>query len=110
MSSLERTSFHEATVISFCKYDADLKLELEDVLIDKDKSHVVLAVSPVTDVFVDGELSDGSLMETSDGEVLSLDLSNDGFSVIVEWHDFTQGEMFTKSYRILGGNVSLSVI
>ncbi len=109
MISLEYMCFDEATVTGFYKYDALLKLELEDVLVGERKSDVVVTVSAVTNVFVDGELSDESLMAAEDGEVLSLELSDDGFLLIIEWNIFTPRRMFTKSYKIVGGNVSVSV-
>ncbi len=101
--------FDEATVTGFCKYDAVLKLELEDVLVGEGRSDVVLTVEPVTNVFVEGELSNEPLMAAEDGEVISLELSDDGFVLVVEWNNFTPRRMFTKSYKIIGGNVSFSV-
>lgn len=110
MITSERMSFHEATVTRFCRYDVTLELELDDVLVDGVKSRVLLKLSPVVCMTIDGQLSDQHLMEQDDGEVLSLDMSEDGVSAVIEWNDFSQGKSVTKVYQISGGSVSVSVI
>ncbi|MEZ5307872.1 MAG: hypothetical protein R2684_12075 [Pyrinomonadaceae bacterium] len=109
MSTTEHMSFHEATVIDFCQKDEVIQLELQDVLVNKAKCDVVLELSAVTNITIDGKASDTVSMETSDGEILSLELGKDTFSVIIEWHDFNNGRAFTKSYVIAGGRVVISV-
>ncbi len=48
MNSLKHMCFDKATLMDFCKYDAVLKLELEDVLVGEGRSDIVLTVEPVT--------------------------------------------------------------
>lgn len=112
MSTPKQMGFHEATVVRFCRYDAVLEIELEDVLVDGQKSRVTLMVSPVSSVLIDGELSNVNvpLMEANDGEILTVDMSENALSLIIEWNDFSRGKAFTKSYRVSGGKVSVSVI
>lgn len=110
MISSQYMSFHEATVTKFCRYDATLELELEDVLVDGKKLRVVLKLAPVISMTIDGELSDQPLMVMGDGEVLSLDVSEEGISAVIEWNDFSQGKSLTKAYQVSGGSVSVSVI
>lgn len=98
----ERMSFHEATITKFCRHDATVEIRLEDVLVDGLKSQVILKISPVASVMIDSELSDSYLMEAGDGEILSLEISDDGISMIIEWNDFSQGKSFTKVYKISG--------
>lgn len=110
MITSKRMSFHEATVTRFCRHDVTLELELEDVLVDGNKSRVMIKLSPVVCVTIDDESSDQALMELSDGEVLSLDVSENSISAVIEWNDFSQGKSVTKVYQISGGSVSVSVI
>lgn len=102
-------SFHEATVVRFCRCGDALELELEDVLVAGVKSRAVLKISPVVCVRVDGMLPTQQLMELDDGEVLSLETSEDGVLVIIEWNDFSQKKSVTRSYQISGSNISISV-
>ena len=111
MITAERISFDEATVIRFSRSNNGLEIELEDVLVDEINSRVVLTVSPVTGVSVDGELLlDQDLMVFADGEVFSLEVYENCISAVIEWNDFSQRKSITKAYEILGGDVSISII
>lgn len=110
MDVISQFGFHESTVVRFCRYDSTLELTVEDVFVDGKKSQVTLMVSPVSSVMVDGERSDAPLMEASDGEILVLEISENSFSLIVEWNDFSRKKSFIKSYIVHGGKVSVSVI
>jgi len=110
MSNAQQMGFHEATVVRFYRYDAAIELELEDVLVDGEKSRVVLTVSPASSVMVDGDLSNAPLMAADDGEILTLEISGDVLSLIIEWNDFSRRKSFTKSYRVSGGEIAVSVI
>lgn len=109
MTSLEKVSFHEATVARFCRDNSAVELELEDVLIDGVKSRLMLTVFSVISITVDGEPSSSSLMESEDGEVLTLDVGASRISIIIEWNDFSRKKSFTKAYEIRGGDVSISI-
>lgn len=110
MSASKQMGFHEATVVRFCRYDAVVELELEDVLVDGQKSQVTLMVSQVSSVMIDGDLSNAPLMDADDGEILTLEMSGNTLSLIIEWRDFSRRKSFTKSYRVLGDKVSVSMI
>lgn len=110
MIGFERMSFHEATVTRFCRYDAALDLELDDVLVDGIASRVILKISPVFYVKIDGEFSNNPLMKLNDGEVLSLDITEDGVSAVIEWNDFSEGVSVIREYRVSGGGVSVTKI
>jgi len=43
-----------------------------------------------------------NLMAGRDGEVIKVDATSHEVALIVEWHDFLEGIIFTKSYRIVG--------
>ncbi|HEX7338623.1 MAG TPA: hypothetical protein VF271_01685 [Rhodanobacteraceae bacterium] len=110
MSGLGRMSFHEANVIQFIKRDDVLYLELDGVLVGRNKLRVALKISSVSCVKVDGEFPDRPLMELNDGEVLSLDVNESGISIVIEWNDFPLGVSVTREYRISGGGVSVAEI
>lgn len=110
MNTPKNMSFHEATVVRFFRSDSVLELELEDVLVGGFKSRVILSVSPVFSVEIDGVSSDIHLMEADDGEVLTLELSANSLSLIVEWNDFSLGQSFTRSYQVVGGSIAVAVI
>lgn len=110
MNAPKQMGFHEATVVRFCAHDAVLELILDDVLVGGEKSQVAVIVSPVSSVTIDGEQSNAPLMEADDGEVLTLEISESVLSLIIEWNDFSCKKSFTKSYRVVGGEVSITVI
>jgi hypothetical protein len=107
---MKKIGFHESTLVRFTRHDAIVELALEDVLVDGEKSNVTLVISQVTSVSIDGVQSSAPLMEASDGEVITLEISEGVVSLIVEWNDFARKNSFTRSYRVLGGDVSISVI
>ena len=67
--------FHEATVLRFGRQGADFELELDEVAMDGRTGRVLLMVSSVSSASVDDERLAEPHMETSVGEVLSLELS-----------------------------------
>lgn len=110
MNNPKNMSFHEATVVRFLRRDSVLELELEDVLVGDLKLRVILSVSPVFSVETDSVSSNIQLMEADDGEVLTLEFSNHNMLLIVEWNDFSLKKSFTRSYQVVGGGISVSVI
>jgi hypothetical protein len=106
---MNKMIFHEATVVGFCRHDAVFELELEDVLVEQKKSRVLLMVQPVLGVTIDGEPSNDLLMEADDGEILTLELSDDFLSMVIEWNDFSHKKSVTKSYHVFGGKTSISI-
>lgn len=110
MTALKQMNFHEATVVAFRRSDSAVMLELEDVLVGGAKSNVALRISPVYSLSIDDEPHDGEeLLEYDDGEVLSLEMSDECVVLNVEWNDFSSGASCTKSYKILAGGISVLI-
>jgi len=109
VTMMEQMSFHEASVVDFSQHGAGVRLKLEDALVDKAKRGIILDISPVANITIDGQAVDKVSMEAEDGEVLSLEYGDGKLSVIIEWHDFNSGSAFARSYEIKGGNVSIFV-
>ena len=103
-------SFHEATVVGFARVDARIDLVLDDVLLGGFAHRVAVSVFDVASVAVDGRACDDHLMAAPDGEVLTLNVLDDGFDLIVEWNVFPTRQSFVRSYRLRGGRVSISLL
>jgi len=99
--------FHESTVTAICLNNKKFRIELDGVLVQNEGRKVELTVCSVVKVLVDDVESSGEVgMEAEDGEVLSLILSSNKLLVIIEWHDFSNNHIFTKSYCAIGDSVS----
>jgi len=49
-------------------------------------------------------------MPAEDGEILILEILENGIFVIIEWNDFSNKKSFTNAYRISGEGISVSII
>jgi hypothetical protein len=81
-------------------------LKLDDVLVEGKRTSMSINVTNVSYLIVDSveqniqfELN---LMAGRDGEVIKVAATSHEVALIVEWHDFLEGIIFTKSYRIVG--------
>jgi hypothetical protein len=98
----DELSFHEATVAAFARRDDTVRLALSDVR-DRDRRRsVYLEVREVVEIVSDGVVVDTVSMEHEDGEVMTLDVSDENIYLIVQWNDFDNRTSVTKSYRIRG--------
>lgn len=107
MIDLKGISFHESTVIAFCRKESIVDLELDSVFTNGLLSHFCIRVSGVTSVLIDGIPSNDDLMHADDGEVFTLELFENSFSLIVEWNGFSREMSLVKSYQVIGENVYL---
>lgn len=111
MISQDQLSFHEAEIVDFYKKDDLITLSLQGVLVGGAKRPVVMSVSSVVKVLVNGQplAQSCSLMENDFGEILTLDYSKRALSALVEWHNFGKGTSETKDYEITGERVFMAV-
>lgn len=107
MACQQQISFHESTVRFFSANNAIVELGLEDVLLDGKKVDIILKMSTVSWLSRDREPANSLGMEADDGEVLTLDINDEGFTLIIEWHDFKNKKSSTKYYEIYGNNISI---
>lgn len=107
MIDYSNIGFHEATVVGFSKKGESVELVLDGVLTDEGHLQVALIVSQVSSVLIDDTPCSVPFMAAEDGEVLSLEVSNGSLNVIIEWNDFLNRRSFTKSYVIVGKEISL---
>ncbi len=110
MVDAEQMSFHEASVVGFHKLDSDIELHLDDVLVDGKKKRIILNISQVSSVKIDGQLSSAPLLATNDGEILTLEISEKAVWLLIEWNDFSNKKSFTRSYLLSGHKVSVLMI
>lgn len=104
--------FEGATVVRFNIRDSSLELEMKDVVLDGQRargSRAVVTVSPASKIEIDGDISNVVVMAANDGEIIDLEITDNSLLLIIEWNDFSRRKSFTKSYRVLGENISVSV-
>jgi hypothetical protein len=106
---LDELSFHESTVVNLECKGSRIILSLAEVTVGESKTSVVIEVTEVSVMTVDGSVTDTVAMECADGEVLCLDILADGVFAIVQWNDFVAHRSFTHSYRVEGRDVRLAV-
>jgi hypothetical protein len=105
----QKISFHEATIIAFQMNDGTLELKLTGVFTDEGARDIEIFISGVNHIEVDGEVADSASMPFPDGEVLSLALSHDSLSLLVEWNDFSNRTSCTMSYEVCGESLSVTL-
>lgn len=103
MSHKPQLWFHESTVLNFKRHDDSIKLELEDVStghIGESKSHVFITCNGIKKIKTDAKESGSNLMAAEDGEVLTLNFTNQTMELIVQWNNFSQHHHFIHAYYI----------
>ena len=105
-------SFHESTVTKFLTEQNNFVIGLEDVSTDCSSDKVEIVVEGCSKILVDSVPAvDSSLrMPCADGEVLTLELSEEKVFVLVEWNDFSSGTSFTQSYEVNGSKIQTFII
>lgn len=99
-------SFHESTVVAFDRQHDVVRLSLSDVRYNERTRSVYVEVRDVTAILADGRIVTDVRMEHEDGEVLTLEVSDEQVYLIVQWNDFGNHATTTKSYRV-NGHVSV---
>ena len=102
--------FHEATVAEFFIKEKKLMLCLEDVDTGSSSNEVQIIVNNIFEILVDDLVENkGSIkMIYDDAEVLTLELFENGFFLLVEWNDFKNKQSLTKAYKILGDRLTVN--
>jgi|GEM_PF-2121555 len=103
MAKLPQLWFHESTVLDFKRIGDSIKLELEDVdtgETGESKSHVLIIFKAIRKINTDAKESGTDLMAAEDGEVLTLNLSEQQMELIVQWNEFSQHRHFMHSYYV----------
>jgi len=103
-------SFHEATVVGFSQTGASIELQLEGVTFDKGKHVATVILEDVTNLDANGAFPSRPTMEAADAEVLTLDLSDKGMKLIVEWNDWELRKQFVRSYHFQANVVRLRIV
>lgn len=101
--------FHGSTVIGFKICSGEFILELEDVVYQESKIGTHLAVQDISRIMIDSKPVKTVSMVTSDGEILSMDMSESGFSALIEWNDFEASTSVTHSYEVQGSKVNITI-
>jgi hypothetical protein len=110
LSELRALSFHEATIIGLALEAASGELRLQGVYSESGLRCVTVYLENITLCEVDGEAVENLAMEASDGEVLSLDIRQDGIELIVEWNEWSPARsQFVRSYNVHAGSVRAEI-
>ena len=102
--------FHDATLEGIQTGTGQITLDVADARTQSDlPCSVRVALEHVTSIKADGEVADTFFMEAEDGEILSLDLRDDGIVMTLVWHDWKPRRQFTRQYEIKARNVRVVV-
>lgn len=103
-------SFHEATVVSFCRKGSNIELQLEGVTTDQGIRAAKVVLEAVAGLVVDGRPQSALTMEAQDAEVFSLKLNEIGMVLILEWNDWEPRRQFVRTYDVRATAVSVVII
>ena len=109
----ELSEFHDATITSFqWKYD-NIEIEFEGVSIDDRLFQASLRILQVTNILMDNRPimhQKISLMEASDGGVLTLRILGKNMFLLAEWPDYiNHGADTIRTYHISGEDISILI-
>jgi hypothetical protein len=105
ISALSRVGSHEATILALRQKVGAVEVELEGATYDGEPRSIILTFEGAADYTADDERVGGLFMEAEDGEVLTLDASDDGVRLLVEWNDFEAHKQFTRCYQFRANSV-----
>ncbi|MDN3608847.1 hypothetical protein ACFFUP_18640 [Vibrio ostreicida] len=104
-------SFHESTVVQFYVERNTALLLLEGVTTDSLSDKVQIVIDNFSTFLVDGVVhEDLFFMPFSDGEVLVLELNDDGYYMLIEWHDFSPHTSFIQEYEFKTGKINTLIL
>jgi len=107
---MSEISFHEATVLSFRADRQRFIMRLEGVFYRDAFHECTVEMTPVERIETDAGPAESLEMPTEDGEILTLDLSQDRVFAIIEWNDFAARTHQTRSYTITGGKAMVTML
>src|SRR5260370_5365995 len=99
MQSTQRIGFHESTITSVRKEAGSVILELEGVHFGDNVRNASIRVMGIQTIMCDGIPTADLLAECEDGEVLTLQYTDNDLQLIVECTDFKNRRSQTYSYR-----------
>ena len=102
-------SFHEATVVNFCRKGLSIELQLDGVTSGRGKHGATVVLETVTGLVVDGRSQSALTMEAEDAEVLTLELNESGMLLILEWNDWGPRRQFVRTYVVQANAVRVAI-
>jgi hypothetical protein len=100
MQSTKRIGFHESSVVGIRREDGTVTIELEGVHLGDDLRAASIRLTGVQTIIRDGVAVDDLASECEEGEVLTLQHTQNTLHLIVEWTDFKKHQSLTHSYKV----------
>ena len=110
MISNDTAVFHDSTILDFRSEGDAAFLRLEDVQIDGRKVEVDITVSGWLSGIQDHlpAAGGGSLMESPEGDVLTLKFTDRSLYILVEWMNYAKKTKQTRVYDIVAEKVTVA--
>jgi hypothetical protein len=99
-SDLRSVGFHESSIARIRRDGTTITLELEGVHFEMGTLSASVRLMGVQTITRDGIEVGDLVPESEDGEVLTLQSTENTLHLIVEWPDFENHQNQTRSYRI----------
>ena len=102
MKNIRQICFHGSSLTKFLQEDHTVIIEIEDVLFDTSICNFRIKCLNVEEIKTDEDTICEAAMALPDGEILTLRINekeNELF-MLVQWYDFKDKTLFTKSYQI----------
>jgi hypothetical protein len=106
---LRSVGFHESSVTSVRRDGTTLTLELEGVHFEMGTHFASIRLMGVQAITRDGIEVGDLVPESDDGEVLTLQSTENTLHLIVEWPDFGNHQDQTRSYRITYDSLEIEI-
>lgn len=88
----------------------NIELDIADARTDTDETcSALITLETVSQIKTDGEIADVLSMEAASADVWTLDISEDGMKLIVEWNDWEPRRQFVRCYEIAAKKVRVSI-
>ena len=97
---LKGISFHDSTLTSISREGSAICLGLDSVYVNGTLRSAKVFLINVGDMTSQGLPIDDLRMEGDDGEILTLEPTEEGVKLILIWENYKTRSQVTKSYRI----------
>ncbi|GLR11372.1 hypothetical protein GCM10007907_01620 [Chitinimonas prasina] len=100
MKKFHEICLHASTVRDVRLSDRAILLSVEEIKVDGVSSSVEVEFCGVLGLTRDGVDTGDFLMESPDGEILTLLLNESGGELVIEWNDFSVGMTEVHFYKV----------
>ena len=104
-----KIGFHEASIVGLRHEGGTVTFELEGVHLGAEMHSAIIQLKGVQKITRNGVQVKNLVMESDDGEILTLQNTGTTLRLLVEWNDFKKHHSQTSSYRITSNSIKVEI-